>query len=170
MHRHTDPNERPRSKRGGSRRSAPLLLLALFLGLVPVTAHLAVPTRALATGLYESAVMGDTPSAYYRLGESSGTTATDTSGNGNNGTYSAIGVTLGTTGAITNDTDTAATFGGSSGEMTVPDNADLDPASQITLEAWFKPIGALTSVPVTNTCCCARRAAAATPPRTGSTA
>lgn len=58
---------------------------------------------------------------YYRLDEASGTTAYDASSNVANGTISATGVTLGTTGLLTGDTDTAATFASaSSGKVTVP--------------------------------------------------
>jgi hypothetical protein len=53
--------------------------------------------------------------AYWRLGESSGTTAADSSGNGNVGTYVG-GVTLGQTGALLSDAaNTAAALNGSSG-------------------------------------------------------
>ncbi len=57
---------------------------------------------------YLSAVLTDLPSGYWRLGEGSGVVAVDSSGNGRNGTYSATGVTLGQTGLLTGDTDTAA--------------------------------------------------------------
>ena len=43
---------------------------------------------------YGSTVWNDSPNIYYRLDETSGSTATDLSGNTNNGTYSG-GVTLG---------------------------------------------------------------------------
>src|SRR4051812_1334419 len=55
---------------------------------------------------YSSAVLALSPIAYYRLGESSGTTAADSSGNGLNGTYNG-GVTLGQPGGIFGDPDTA---------------------------------------------------------------
>src|SRR5215831_14920886 len=63
---------------------------------------------------YSSAVLADHPVAYYRLGETSGTTAVDSSGNGSNGTYVG-GVALGQPGALLpGDTDPAAGFNGSS--------------------------------------------------------
>ena len=36
---------------------------------------------------YSNKILSLSPTAYWRLNESSGTTATDSSGNGNNGTY-----------------------------------------------------------------------------------
>lgn len=55
--------------------------------------------------------------AYWRHGESSGTTAVDASGNGRNGTYASV--TLGTAGLLVGDTNTAATF--STAKMTTAD-------------------------------------------------
>jgi hypothetical protein len=43
---------------------------------------------------YDNAVLALGPLAYWKLDETSGTTAVDSSGNGNNGTYSSTGVTL----------------------------------------------------------------------------
>jgi hypothetical protein len=55
-------------------------------------------------------VLGLSPIAYWRLGEASGTSAADASGNGHTGTY--VGSpTLGVAGLLTGDADTAVTFG-----------------------------------------------------------
>jgi len=62
------------------------------------------------------AVLADTPIAYWRLDESAGMIARDSSGHGNDGTYIG-GVHPGTAGAIANDPDTAATFDGATGYM-----------------------------------------------------
>jgi len=70
-------------------------------------------------------VLGDGPAAYYRLDEASGTAAHDSSGNGNVGTYSTAGVSYGISGAISNDSDPAASFNGSSGQVTIPNAAAL---------------------------------------------
>ncbi|MEA2635502.1 MAG: hypothetical protein QOH92_2269 [Chloroflexota bacterium] len=56
---------------------------------------------------YASTVIADGPTAYYRLGEPSGTAAADSSGNGRLGTYTGS-TTLGVGGALVSDTDTAA--------------------------------------------------------------
>lgn len=57
---------------------------------------------------YLAAVTADTPAAQYRLGDLAGTTMTDSSGNGRDGTYA--NVTLGTTGLIPGDTNKAVTL------------------------------------------------------------
>jgi hypothetical protein len=83
---------------------------------------------------YRDAVL-NTPGlvSYWRLGESSGTTAADSNG-GNAGSYD-NGVTLGVAGAL--DSDTAASFDGLDDQVTVPDDGSLRPAA-ISVEAWVK--------------------------------
>jgi hypothetical protein len=76
-----------------------------------------------------------TPFLYYRLGDSSGATATDSSGNGRNGTYNG-GITLAATGALIGNSNTAATFNGSTGVVT-NSNSDANP-NTLTIEAWIK--------------------------------
>lgn len=72
-----------------------------------------VNDSAILTGgsseMYYNAVMADTPYAYYRMGEASGTTAIDSSGNRRNGTYGG-GVTLGQPGMQDGDSNTCAHF------------------------------------------------------------
>ncbi len=53
---------------------------------------------AVATAAYQDEVLADNPVAYYRFEETTGTTAADTSGNANDGTYN-NGVTLGVSSA-----------------------------------------------------------------------
>ncbi len=83
---------------------------------------------------YSSEVLG-TPGLrdYWRLGEKTGTSLADPVGN-----HPAIaqgGFSLGTTGAIEGDLDTAATFDGATGAAAAP--LDLSTASQLTLEFWL---------------------------------
>ena len=80
---------------------------------------------------YKSEVLADSPSAYWRMGESSGTTAVDIVG-GHNGTLTQM--VLGEAGAITNDTDTAFGFSGSSYAI-VPFSADLNTPA-FSIECW----------------------------------
>jgi hypothetical protein len=88
---------------------------------------------------YSSEVLADTPIGYWRLGDASGTTMTDSSGNSRNGTY-ANSPTLGTTGLLTSDSDTAVTFASASSQSaSVPDDNSLDNLTAITVEAWIKP-------------------------------
>jgi Concanavalin A-like lectin/glucanases superfamily len=88
---------------------------------------------------YSAEVLADSPALYWRLGEVSGSTAADASGNGRTGTYGA-GVTLGQGGALTNsgDTDTAALFNDSSSGLI---NSTFNPfaaAVDRTFECWAK--------------------------------
>jgi hypothetical protein len=75
---------------------------------------------------------------YWRLGETSGTTAVDSNGV-RNGTYF-NGVTLGSAGAIAGDSNKAATFDGVNDEMDVGDSAALRLNGSWTLEFWAKAV------------------------------
>lgn len=86
---------------------------------------------------YSSVVLADSPVVYNRLGESSGTSAADASGNGNTGTYSASGVTYSQTGAITQDTNTCVLFDGSAGRMQMPAGVNVNGWTNFTFECWF---------------------------------
>jgi hypothetical protein len=86
---------------------------------------------------YATAVLADHPAGYWRLGETTGTTAADSSGNAHPGTYSG-GVTRGVTGAITGDTDRAATFDGNTGMVAVADTATLRANGAFTIELSAK--------------------------------
>jgi hypothetical protein len=94
---------------------------------------------------YASAVLADQPVAYWRLGESSGTTAVDSSGHVN-GTY-ASGVTLGQPGALSSDSNTSALFNGSSGSVNVADSAALRLNGAFTVEFWAKQKSFVNSWP-----------------------
>lgn len=87
---------------------------------------------------YKATVLADNPLSYWRLGESSGTVAVDEMGNFPSTYINAP--TLGQTGAIANDTDTAVFFDGvndyadtGSGNMVIP------ASGHFSIEAWFKP-------------------------------
>ena len=84
---------------------------------------------------YAQRVLGDSPVSYWRLDESSGTTAADQLGL-NPGTYSG-GYTLGVPGAIAGDS--AVAFNGSTGTVTVPNSSSLQTGDVFSLEAWIKP-------------------------------
>jgi len=87
------------------------------------------------TWSYSGAVVADAPVSYWRLSESTGTTATDSTG-GRDGTY-VNGPVLGVAGALVDDPDTAATFDGTDDRVEVPYAAVLNPAT-FTLEAWAR--------------------------------
>jgi hypothetical protein len=82
-------------------------------------------------GSYPAQVVADGAVAYWRFGETSGTTANDSIGT-NHGTISG-GVTLGQAGALA-DGDKAMAFNGT-GEILVANPAALDLA-QMSVEAW----------------------------------
>ncbi len=70
--------------------------------------------------------------AAYSFDEGSGTTVTDTSGNGNNGTASGTDWTSGKhSGALS--------FNGTSSMVTVPDSPSLHLSTAMTVEAWVDP-------------------------------
>ncbi len=94
-----------------SRFRAPLALTgvaSLVAGILPTVAFAAPPA-------FQTAVLANNPYAYYRVGESSGTTAADSSGNNRTGSY--VGSpTLGVMGA--GGGDTAVGLNGSSQYVT----------------------------------------------------
>ena len=91
-----------------------------------------------ATASYSSAVQADTPAGYWRLGETSGTTAADSAG-ASPGTYR-NGVVLNVPSLLTSDTaNGAATFDGVNDHVSIADKPALNPTSQLSLEAWIKP-------------------------------
>lgn len=88
---------------------------------------------------YVTEVMNDSPRAYWRLGESSGTTAEDHAG-AHDGTYQG-GVTLGAPGAIAVDANSAARFDGVDDQVNMGDPADgsLDfGTTDFSFEGWVK--------------------------------
>lgn len=86
---------------------------------------------------YPQAVQSDTPVSMWRLAEGNGTTASDLTGP-NNGTYTSA--TLGGAGPLAGNPDSSANFNGTTGNVTVSDNADLEFANNqaFSLEAWVK--------------------------------
>lgn len=92
-------------------------------------------------GGYSAAVLADSPVAYYRLDETSGTAANDSAG-GNNGTY--IGSpTLNVAGLITGGN--AAITCAAGPYVALGNPADLQIVGAITLECWYKPTNFPTS-------------------------
>jgi len=88
---------------------------------------------------YKEEVLADAPLAYYRLGESSGSVLTDTSGNGRHGTYSGSGYSQGSASLLSSDSDAAVALSGSAAAaLSVPYSAALNPANGFSVEAWAK--------------------------------
>jgi Concanavalin A-like lectin/glucanases superfamily len=102
---------------------------------------------AEASDSYSSVVLAKGPVGYWRLGETTGFTASDSSGDGYDGVY--LGnPTLGQVGAINGDPDASVGFNGPSSMdyVEIPDPADgssafSQPASGLglTVEVWMRP-------------------------------
>lgn len=84
---------------------------------------------------YATTILAGAPDRYYRLGEASGTTAADSSGTADNGTYRNT-PTLGRPGAIKCDASTAVGFDGATEYVSTAKQV-TNPAT-FTLEAWFR--------------------------------
>lgn len=88
---------------------------------------------------YPVIVGGDVPVSWWRLGESSGTTAADAMG-ANPGQYSARGITYGVGSLLpSRPRETAVALDGVDGDISIADAGSLDLTSQFSLEAWIKP-------------------------------
>ena len=88
---------------------------------------------------YRSTIIADNPVAYYRLGEASGSTASDEMGS-SDGTYGSD-TTYGVTGALAGDSNTSVSFAGSSttnAAVQVSSLASANFSSGITIELWLK--------------------------------
>lgn len=88
---------------------------------------------------YRSAVLADSPAGYWRLDETSGSTAADSSSHGKTGTYSSSGVTRGVAGALVGDTDPAASFDGANGTVSVNGVGAFAGTAPFSAEAWVNP-------------------------------
>jgi len=89
---------------------------------------------------YATTIGADSPSIFWRLGESSGIAgAADASGNGHPGAYASTGVAYSVTGALVNDTNTAVTLDGVAGAVQETSGAGAPVGSSArSLEVWFK--------------------------------
>jgi hypothetical protein len=86
---------------------------------------------------YAATVTADGPVSYWRLGETSGTSAADSTGP-NIGTYR-NGVALGTASLTSDAANAAATFDGVNDSMAVPSTTGLSPTAAVSVEAWVRP-------------------------------
>lgn len=93
---------------------------------------------------YAESVLNLDPVAYWRLGESSGTTAVDASGNGHTGTYVNT-PTLGVAGALSADADTAVAFTRASSQRVTTAAPVITATDDWTLAAWVNPTASATT-------------------------
>jgi len=90
---------------------------------------------------YARAVLAKKPVGYWRLGESRGPSALDSSGYAHNGFYRGTPV-FGERGAIHGDDDTAVKFDGQGSYVEVPSHEDFSQPTSgmgMTVEAWLRP-------------------------------
>jgi PKD repeat protein len=99
-----------------------------------VSAPLTITAGSAPAAGYRDAVLADSPVAYWRLGESSGTSAADASGGGRTGTYFGA-PSFGLQGALAGDANTCVGFNGSSQYVQVPYSSALNP-TRFSVEAW----------------------------------
>ncbi|MFG1963344.1 LamG-like jellyroll fold domain-containing protein [Nonomuraea sp. NPDC049028] len=85
--------------------------------------------------LYRSSVLNSDPFGYWRLGEASGTSGEDLGTGAGDLTYQ--GITLAQPGALSDTTDTSATFKAGS-VVKLPSNTIPHLGDQLSVEAWFK--------------------------------
>jgi RHS repeat-associated protein len=105
-------------------------------GPISGTSNSVVPAGGSA---YASTVLADGPAAYYRLDDSGGSVAGETSGKTGNGTYVG-GYTLGQPGALASDVDPATKFDGTSGYVAVASSLALQNTKQVSIELWLKKV------------------------------
>jgi hypothetical protein len=87
---------------------------------------------------YASEVLADSPVAYWRLDDTSGTSCVDSAGSGLNGAY-AGSPTLSATSLLTTGGGTAVAFDGTNDTITVGNNAALNATDAgFTFECWVK--------------------------------
>lgn len=89
------------------------------------------------TATYKDWITGSAPTGWWRLGEASGNFA-DSSGGGHTATATGGGFTYGVTGALSGDTDGAATFGTASYATTTLTPTAPQLAAGFSCEAWVK--------------------------------
>jgi hypothetical protein len=87
---------------------------------------------------YSATVLADTPLAYWRLDETTGTVCHDATGHGNDATYVGA-VTLGVAGALVGDPDTAVQFDGNTAQIDVGDKFDFVGKVPLSIEMWANP-------------------------------
>jgi outer membrane protein assembly factor BamB len=126
---------------GMARRCKHVLAFAALV-LVPVVGlPRTVPPAAADDASYAATVVADGAAAYWRLDEAPGASvAADASNHGRNGTY-AGGVQLGVPGGLPASSDTAASFDGVTGKVSLPDDAATRLNGAFSIEFWANQNG-----------------------------
>jgi hypothetical protein len=125
--------------------STPTQSSMLYTGAITLTSSAVIKAKAFKSGYNASAEASAsfnvTPTglvAYWKFDEGSGTTVSDSSGNGNTGTL--MNGPLWTAGRVGN----ALYFDGIDDNITVPDFNTLDLSGSFTLSAWVNPVSTFT--------------------------
>ena len=106
------------------------LPVAITLAALPGTAHAALTA-------YRNAVIADGATAYWEFEETTGTTAADSVGGDNNGTYLGGTVLNQTTGPI--GLGRSVSFNGTDARVRIPDAATFDVGSSaFSVEVWYR--------------------------------
>jgi hypothetical protein len=115
-----------------------ILATTLALAVAPFAGAQTAAAACPAPGTGYAGAVSQTPGlvGYWRLGETSGTTACDATGT-SDGTYKG-GYTLGQPGPFTGDSDTAVKFDAKSASVDVPNANALEVRDSFTAEAWVK--------------------------------
>src|SRR6202171_1704290 len=108
------------------RKGIPLVLRRVVLSAcaAPTSAAPGGPGAPTVARSYRATVLADAPAAYWRMGETSGTTMTDASKNANTGTYAGA-FSVGQPGALAGDKGTAVAFDGLTAGATVASSKSL---------------------------------------------
>jgi hypothetical protein len=141
--RHAAPPSRSR----WSWRVPVISVLGLALALPPASAAFSATTSspgnswAVGNWNYSTTITALNPWLYWKLDETTGTTAADTSGNGRTGTYNpnAAGFTRGTVGALTTDSpNLAVTLNGTTSCINTTSTTTMNAPARLTEVVWFK--------------------------------
>ena len=103
-----------------------------------VSTQAETPTGTSST--YESKVLSNSPTAYYRLGDSTTNVMADSSGHDDNGSYNGPAVTLSQPGAVIGDLNTAAESDGYQGIGSATATLPVDNGAR-SIEAWIQAPG-----------------------------
>ncbi|WP_246136334.1 LamG-like jellyroll fold domain-containing protein [Leekyejoonella antrihumi] len=101
---------------------------------LPKTNSVTIGSNAVSQ--YSNDVTGDGATAFWRLGEPSGSAVYDYAGF--NDATAQAGVTRGVTGPISGDSTTASTFDGSSADGSVASNSTMATTPSFSVETWVK--------------------------------
>ena len=100
--------------------------------------------------VYSAVIQADSPVAYWKLDETAGTSAADSSGNSIAGAYTG-GYTLGQSGPFPFQSGLSALFDGINGRINIPTNVALNVGNTVTVEAWIYPTDLNSRRPIFST-------------------